>query len=70
MILENYTEDDRVIRNGVFIVEKITNDDRGFVVCVGEDIMTGQSYQDSCMVRIKGMIRMEYFRTTLHGRKE
>lgn len=61
VILENYTEENRVIRNGVFIVEGITNDDRGIVTCIGEDLLTGQSYQDNCMVRVKGMTCSEIF---------
>lgn len=54
VVLESYTDENRVIKNGVFIVEKITSDDRGYVTCVGEDLASNQSSQDKCMVRVKG----------------
>uniref|UniRef100_V5GVB3 Basigin n=1 Tax=Anoplophora glabripennis TaxID=217634 RepID=V5GVB3_ANOGL len=54
VILENYTHEGKVIRNGVFIIEKISDNDKGEVTCIGEDIATGQSVQDTCRVRVKG----------------
>lgn len=54
VVLESYTDENRVIKNGVFIVENITGDDRGYVTCVGEDLASNQSSQDKCMVRVKG----------------
>ncbi|XP_050504565.1 neuroplastin [Diabrotica virgifera virgifera] len=52
--LENYTEDGKVVVNGMFIVEGITKDDRGIVTCIGGvDAATNKSIQSECMVRIK-----------------
>ncbi|KAJ8925647.1 hypothetical protein NQ315_009492 [Exocentrus adspersus] len=53
VILEDYTKDNKVIRNGAFIIEKITMEDRGTVVCVGEDLYTKETSEDECTVRIK-----------------
>ncbi|CAH1279866.1 unnamed protein product [Diabrotica balteata] len=51
--LENYTEDGKVVINGMFIVEAITKDDRGIATCIGEDVANNKSTQSECMVRIK-----------------
>ncbi|KAJ8933444.1 hypothetical protein NQ314_014001, partial [Rhamnusium bicolor] len=51
--LENYTDDDRLIENGVFIIDKILKEDRGNVSCVGIDIYNNITEQDDCMIRIR-----------------
>ncbi|KAG5899557.1 hypothetical protein JTB14_008241 [Gonioctena quinquepunctata] len=53
--IENYKgDDDRIIVNGVFIVDNITKEDRGDVVCLGEDQLgLNETARSQCLVRIK-----------------
>ncbi|KAJ8955910.1 hypothetical protein NQ318_005458 [Aromia moschata] len=51
--LESYTDDGRVIENGVFIIEDVVMEDRGNVTCVGEDSYTLFSVNDTSMVRVR-----------------
>lgn len=53
VILENYTDEGKVIENGVFIVENIQEDDRGNVTCVGEDLYSHETDEDNSMIRIR-----------------
>lgn len=53
--LENFTYQGMDYANGVFIVEKVTMDDRGYVTCVIVDrFLNDSTAQASCMVRVKG----------------
>ncbi|XP_056638815.1 neuroplastin [Diorhabda sublineata] len=51
--VEDYTEDGKTVKNGMLIVDGITQEERGFVTCIGEDLFTNTSSSSQCMVRVK-----------------
>ncbi|CAH1965378.1 unnamed protein product [Acanthoscelides obtectus] len=53
VILEDNEEDGKIIPNGTFVLEKAERDDRGELLCVGTDPVTGDTANYTCMVRVK-----------------
>lgn len=53
--MEDYTDNDnKVIKNGLFIIEKVEKADAGTVTCIGEELETSES--SSCTLHVKGKI--------------
>lgn len=53
VILSNFSYNGNDYENGVFVLDKVENGDRGVVTCVGVEILTRENATSECMVRVK-----------------